>query len=176
MHDLRLRSRHWIINQKGDIIMGEGRKEILENIRKTGSINKTAVIMKMSYKGVWGKIKATERHLNMKLVNTDRRRGSYLTGEAEKLLQKYAILKQRCTEADDRIFEEIFLKEESSEQRYPMDEKKVEEELLKHTRNSKITCKQALMVAQKMGLPRGKVASILDRHNIKIMACQLGCF
>ena len=50
MADLRLRSRQWIVDNKGDIIIGEGRAEILETIQRTGSINQTAKIMKMSYK------------------------------------------------------------------------------------------------------------------------------
>ena len=75
MASLRLRSRHWIVTEKGEIIIGDGRKEILENIEKTGSINQTARIMKMSYKGVWSKIKASEIYLNAKIVDTDRKRG-----------------------------------------------------------------------------------------------------
>lgn len=57
---LKLESRQWIVDNHGDIIIGEGRKEILEHIEKTGSMNQTAKLMKMSYKGVWSKIKATE--------------------------------------------------------------------------------------------------------------------
>ena len=55
---LRLKSRHWVVDDRDRIIMGEGRKEILETIEKTGSINKTAKKMKMSYKGVWSKSKS----------------------------------------------------------------------------------------------------------------------
>ena len=46
----RLHSRHWLVDEKGRIIIGEGRMAILENIEKTGSINLTAKMMKMSYK------------------------------------------------------------------------------------------------------------------------------
>ena len=105
---LRLRSRQWLVNEKGDIIIGEGRKEILEKIDMTGSINKTAKIMKMSYKGVWSKIKATEKGLNMKLVQTNKRQGSQLTQEGKDLLEKYALLKERCLKAEDKIFKAIF--------------------------------------------------------------------
>ena len=108
MGSLLLRSRHWIVNDKGEIIIGEGRKEILENIEKTGSINQTARIMKMSYKGVWSKIKATELYLNVKIVETDKRRGSRLTKEGKELLKKYDKLKDKCLKADDRIFRTIF--------------------------------------------------------------------
>ncbi|MDZ7698292.1 MAG: hypothetical protein U5R49_15680 [Deltaproteobacteria bacterium] len=53
MSAFRLKSRQWIVDESDRIIMGEGRKEILETIERTGSINQTAKAMKMSYKGVW---------------------------------------------------------------------------------------------------------------------------
>jgi molybdate transport system regulatory protein len=108
MTTLRLRSRQWVVNDAGDIIMGEGRKEILETIEKTGSINRTAKLMRMSYKGVWSKIKATEKYLGAKIVEADKRQGSYLTEEGRALLKKYTMLKKRCVKADDKIFQKIF--------------------------------------------------------------------
>jgi molybdate transport system regulatory protein len=109
---LKLRSRHWVVDEYSRIIIGEGRKEILENIEKTGSINQTAKIMKMSYKGVWSKIKATEKYLNKPIVHADRKTGTFLTEEGKKLLEKYRVLKERCLEADNRIFDRIFSREE----------------------------------------------------------------
>lgn len=106
-----LRSRQWIVDEHNQIIMGEGRRDILENIQKTGSINKTAKIMKMSYKGVWSKIKATEKYLNFRIVHTDRKEGSHLTREGKELLNKYNLLKKKCVEEDNRIFRGIFSKE-----------------------------------------------------------------
>jgi molybdate transport system regulatory protein len=108
MMSLRLKSRHWIVNDEGDIIIGEGRREILENIEKTGSLNKTAKIMKMSYKGVWSKIKVTEDYLQVRIVETNRKRGSQLTKEGKVLLEKYNSLKSKCVEADDKIFRKVF--------------------------------------------------------------------
>ena len=108
MARLRLRSRQWIVDDKGDTIIGEGRAEILQTIQSTGSINQTAKIMRMSYKGVWSKIKVTENYLKLKLVETDKKRGSQLTTEGKELLEKYNLLKERCLKADDKIFKEIF--------------------------------------------------------------------
>jgi len=108
MVSIRLKSRQWIVDENGDIIIGEGRREILENIEKTGSINKTSKIMKMSYKGVWSKIKATEKYLNVRIVQADKRQGSYLTREGKDLLEKYINLKKKCLKADDKIFRAIF--------------------------------------------------------------------
>jgi molybdate transport system regulatory protein len=108
MGSFKLLSKQWIVDEDDNIIMGEGRKEIFETIERTGSINKTAKMMKMSYKGVWGKIKATEKSMNTRLVFTDRNLGSSLTEEGKRLLEKYTILKKRCLEADDNIFNTIF--------------------------------------------------------------------
>jgi len=103
-----LKSRQWLVDENDNIIMGEGRKEILENIEKTGSLNQTSKVMKMSYKGVWSKIKATENYLNIKIVQSDKKRGSYLTEEGKDLLEKYSLLKKRCLKSDDKIFKAIF--------------------------------------------------------------------
>ena len=75
MVKLGLRSSYWIVDEAGNIIIGKGRAEILENIERTGSINQAAKVMKMSYKGVWSKIKATEKHLNQNIVHADRQKG-----------------------------------------------------------------------------------------------------
>jgi len=108
MVSIKLKSRHWIVDEKDRIIMGEGRKQILETIEKTGSINQTAKIMKMSYKGAWSKIKATEKYLKSRIVHTDRKEGTRLTKEGRDLLEKYSLLKQRCLDEDNRVFNVIF--------------------------------------------------------------------
>ena len=79
MKNLKLRTSQWIVDEQNNIIIGNGRAIILENIEKTGSINQAAKAMKMSYKAVWSKIKATEKHLNTTIVHTDRKEGSRLS-------------------------------------------------------------------------------------------------
>jgi len=108
MAKFELRSSQWIVDEHGNIIIGKGRAEILQLIEETGSINQAAKLMKMSYKGVWSKIKTTERYLNKTIVHTDRKEGSRLTREGKELLQKYMRLKTKCTAADDQIFNRIF--------------------------------------------------------------------
>jgi molybdate transport system regulatory protein len=108
MVKLKLRSSHWIVDEDGNIIIGRGRAEILANIEKTGSINQAAKIMKMSYKGVWSKIKATEKHLNRKVVHADRKEGSRLTRYGRELLDRYRLLEKKCMASDDKIFSRMF--------------------------------------------------------------------
>ena len=108
MAKLRLKSSQWIVDENDNAIIGKGRMEILDNIEKTGSINQTAKLMKMSYKAVWSKIKATEKHLNTVIVHTDRKEGSRLSTQGKDLLEKYRLLKKECLTADDSIFNTIF--------------------------------------------------------------------
>jgi molybdate transport system regulatory protein len=108
MKSLSLKSRHWLVNKEGQIVFGEGRKKIFENIEQTGSMYQTARNTKMSYKAVWSKIKYTEKHLNTKIVHSDRKMGTRLTGEGKNLLEKYRALKKKCLMADDKIFKDIF--------------------------------------------------------------------
>jgi molybdate transport system regulatory protein len=116
MAKLKLKSSQWIVDEHDNAIIGKGRMEILENIEKTGSINQTAKVMKMSYKAVWSKIKATEKHLKTTVVHTDRKEGSHLSTEegshlsteGKELLEKYRLLKKECLSADDKLFRSIF--------------------------------------------------------------------
>ncbi len=108
MSKVRLKSRQLLEDPNGNIIMGEGRQRILELIEQTGSINQTAKLMRMSYRGVWGKIKATEEHLSKKVVISRKRNGSRLTEDGKRLLMNYSRLKRECQKADQRIFKNIF--------------------------------------------------------------------
>ena len=105
---MKLRSRQLLLNNNGDIIMGTGRMRILESIDRTGSINKTAKALKMSYKTVWSKIKSTEKNFGKHVVLADKQKGTTLTQDGRRLLKKYKQLKQLCIIADDMIFDDIF--------------------------------------------------------------------
>jgi molybdate transport system regulatory protein len=108
MTQLKLRSSQWIVDEDNNIIIGNGRAKILENIEKTGSINQAAKTMRMSYKAVWSKIKTTEKNLKTTLVHTDRKEGSRLSKEGKELLEKYRLLKDQCMSANDAIFNNLF--------------------------------------------------------------------
>ncbi len=105
---MKLKSSQLLINDDGGIIMGTGRMKILSSIIKTGSINQTAKEMKMSYKTVWSKIKSTEKNFGKSIVHADKITGTRLTEDGRHLLEKYKQLKNRCIQADDAIFEDIF--------------------------------------------------------------------
>jgi molybdate transport system regulatory protein len=108
MPKLKLRTSQWIVDENDNIVIGHGRAEILKNIEQTGSINQAAKAMKMSYKAAWSKIKATEKHLDTRIVHTDRKEGSRLSKEGKELLEKYRHLKKECMSVDDKLFSQIF--------------------------------------------------------------------
>ncbi len=105
---MKIRSTQVIVNDDDEIVMGNGRMKILESLKKTGSINKTAKELKMSYKTVWSKIQTTEKHFGKPVVHADKKTGTRVTREGEHLLEKFRRLKELCIQADDLIFEQIF--------------------------------------------------------------------
>lgn len=105
---MQLRSSQWIVNDEGEVIMGNGRMRILAAIDETGSINRAAKKMKMSYKAVWAKLKATEESFGSPLVIASKKEGTRLTKEGRDLLKKFHRLKKRCQMLNDAAFEEIF--------------------------------------------------------------------
>lgn len=106
---LKLKSSQWIVDAKNRIVMAEGRMDLLEAIVATGSINRAAKAMGMSYKSAWSKVRTTETHLKTKIVHSDKSRGTRLTTAGRELLDRYKQMKKRCVAADDAIFESIFL-------------------------------------------------------------------
>jgi molybdate transport system regulatory protein len=70
-------------------LLETGGMQILASINQTGSINKTAKEMKMSYKTVWSKIQTTEKNFGRSVVHADRKTGTNLTLEGKNLLEKF---------------------------------------------------------------------------------------
>jgi molybdate transport system regulatory protein len=105
---MKLKSTQVIVNDNGDIIMGNGRMQILASINQTGSINKTAKALKMSYKTAWSKIQTTEKNFGKPVVRAEKKTGTRLTLEGKQLLEKFRQLKKDCIQADDTIFKNLF--------------------------------------------------------------------
>jgi len=104
---LKVRSKIWIENEKGELVIGTGRLRILEAIIEVGSINKAAQKLKQPFRAVWGKIRATETRCGFKLVETTNE-GSKLTREGLELLWAYTRLRNRCERYADQQFKELF--------------------------------------------------------------------
>ena len=107
MMALRVRSKVWIENDDGKLVIGTGRLRILEAILELGSMNKAAQKLKQPFRAVWGKIRATEQRCGFKIVERTSE-GSRLTREGLELLDIYGKLTRRCDNYTDQQFNELF--------------------------------------------------------------------
>ena len=64
----RVRSKIWVEDARGKLVLGPGRLRIFDSIQRTGSMHAAAKELGMSYRAVWGKIKATEERLGERLL------------------------------------------------------------------------------------------------------------
>lgn len=84
---MEIKHRIWI-EEDGKVLFGKGRENLLEAIEECQSLNKAAKKLNMSYRAAWGRIKASEKRLGIKLVeNSPDHKGMVLTGEAKNILK-----------------------------------------------------------------------------------------
>ncbi|HBI16375.1 MAG TPA: ModE family transcriptional regulator [Desulfobulbaceae bacterium] len=101
-----IRSKIWIDDEQGKVVFGEGRYLILETVDRLKSLNAAAKELKMSYRALWGKIKASEQRLGQSLVMKEGK-GSRLTPFAEKLLVQYRKLQETIREESDGVYDSL---------------------------------------------------------------------
>lgn len=108
-----LRTKIWVVDPSGDVLFGMGRVKILEAIDRGGSINAAAKELKMSYRAVWGRIKATEERLGRELVvrttGGASGGGSSLTPFARDLIREYKVFRSQVIADADARFERMLL-------------------------------------------------------------------
>lgn len=100
------RSKIWIQDQKGEVVFGLGRYRILETVRRTGSLNATAKELKMSYRSVWMRIRASEERMGKTLLIRDSK-GSRLTPFAERLMAQFESFQSRIKDQSDAFYESL---------------------------------------------------------------------
>lgn len=109
---LGIKSRVWIEDEEGKIVFGAGRLRIFELVEAHGSILAAAKELRMSYRAVWGKIKATEDRLGQPLVQRKpdgtTRGGSELTPFARTMIGGFRQLQKTIEKEADELFENIF--------------------------------------------------------------------
>jgi molybdate transport system regulatory protein len=107
-----IRSKIWIEDESGGVVFGMGRVKILQAIHRNGSIHAAAKELGMSYRGVWGRIKATEERLGRPLLVRNiggvAGGGSRLTPFAEELIRQFSDLHRSVVLESDRLFETAF--------------------------------------------------------------------
>jgi molybdate transport system regulatory protein len=95
---VKIKHKIWL-ERNGKVIFGQGRSVLLRAIDECGSLNSAAKKLNMSYRAAWGRLKASEERLGMKLMEVDAGNGRMkMTDNAKELLRKFDEL-ERETEA-----------------------------------------------------------------------------
>ncbi len=98
--------------ENGGVAFAEGRRMLLEAVDRLGSLNAAAKELGMSYRAAWGKVRATEKALGIKLleVTTGGKGGggATLTPDARELILKYQKYTDSMTSLMEKEFKRIF--------------------------------------------------------------------
>jgi molybdate transport system regulatory protein len=89
---MRMEIKHKIwLEKNGRVVFGPGRDDLLKAIEGHHSLHAAAKHLKMSYRAAWGRVKASEERLGIKLVEVDnsKKRGMHLTAAARKLIDSF---------------------------------------------------------------------------------------
>jgi molybdate transport system regulatory protein len=104
-----IRLHLWLETPEG-VFFGTGRALLLTKIEEHGSLKKAAEDLGMSYRAAWGKIRATEEVLGVKLIaqRGSKKGGHRLTQHGVLLKEKYLIWFQEVEQWALRRAREIF--------------------------------------------------------------------
>ena len=92
MKRTQAKAKLWLVNDRDEPIMGEGRAALLKAIKDEGSLNKACKKVKISYKHAWLLLKDIEESLREPVIIKKRggkEQGTFLTEKAIRLLEEY---------------------------------------------------------------------------------------
>jgi molybdate transport system regulatory protein len=117
-----IRAKIWIEDDTGKVVFGRGRYRILDAIDRLGSLQSAAKELKMSYRAVWCRIKASEERIGAPLVERVGN-GSKLTPYAENLMKQYKRLRRillgECDDVFADLMADLLNQDEASRKRNP---------------------------------------------------------
>lgn len=91
---LEIKYKIWLEADK-HVVFGQGRRELLEAIEECKSLSAAAKELNMSYRAAWGRIRASEERLGIKLVDHGSGQAMHLTKEAGILLAEFEELEEK---------------------------------------------------------------------------------
>lgn len=105
---MRIRHKLWLEDEAG-VLFGEGRQELLKAVAELGSLSAAAKRLDMGYRAAWGRIRASESRLGIKLLKPAASgRGLVLTPEGQKLLERFSLFEAEVSKAIETIGRRIF--------------------------------------------------------------------
>jgi molybdate transport system regulatory protein len=91
---MEIKYKIWI-EKDGKVVFGKGRETIFKAIDEQHSLNAASKKLEMSYRAVWGKLKASEERTGMKLVDIHvREKSTLLTPQARAIIDRFEKLEK----------------------------------------------------------------------------------
>ena len=108
---MQVKSKVWI-EAGGEVVAGDGKVNLLERIDETGSIQKAAGEIGMSYRHAWGFLQKMEKRGGIKLVETQvggrEGGGAKLTPSGRDFLKRYLAFREGLDEYIGERFKKAF--------------------------------------------------------------------
>jgi len=102
----KVRSKVWVENEEGNVVFGLGRFRILDTVDRLGSLQAAAKELKMSYRAIWSRIKASEERIGKPLLISDNR-GSRTTPFAKSLVKQFRRLQAIVEKESDEVYDSL---------------------------------------------------------------------
>ena len=95
---MEIKYKIWI-EKNGKVVFGKGRDNILKAIDEQHSLNAAAKKLEMSYRAAWGRLKASEERMGMKLVEISvKDKYMQLTQKARAIIDRFEKLEKDVEE------------------------------------------------------------------------------
>ncbi|MGB6328913.1 MAG: LysR family transcriptional regulator [Halarcobacter sp.] len=105
----------WVEDDKGNLVFGGGKTQILELIEETGSISEASKKAGMNYKKAWSHIKILQEYIDDQLVIVNKGRnsgGTVLTPKAKEIVKNFKTFRADVRKFSENRFNELFMKDE----------------------------------------------------------------
>ncbi|MRR17395.1 MAG: LysR family transcriptional regulator [Deltaproteobacteria bacterium] len=107
---MEIKYKIWI-ERNGKVVFGKGRDNILKAIDEQRSLNAAAKKLEMSYRAAWGRLKASEERMGMKLVVIGTHdKSMQLTPQARSIIDRFEELErnvEKLLHEADRDFQKL---------------------------------------------------------------------
>ena len=112
---MEIKFKVWI-EKDGKVLFGRGRDDILKAIDEQRSLNAAAKRLEMSYRAAWGRLKASEERIGIKLVEVGiHDKSMQLTQQARALIERFEKLEKDVNLLTGKLSNEKFLQHADEE-------------------------------------------------------------
>jgi len=110
---MEIKYKVWF-EKDGKVVFGSGRRELLRAVDTYNSLHAAAKHLNMSYRAAWGRIRASEARLGMKLIEPHPAgRALHLTVEARALLKRFDELDRKISDLVLKTDQKLVVKKKS---------------------------------------------------------------